>query len=39
MQLQNLPSDHETRMAFTPTSGNLMASADYSALELKNIPH
>lgn len=32
-QLQNLPSDHETRMAFTPTSGNLMASADYSALE------
>ena len=38
-QLQNLPSDHETRMAFTPISGNLMASADYSALELKNIPH
>jgi DNA polymerase I len=32
-QLQNLPSDHETRMAFTPISGNLMASADYSALE------
>lgn len=32
-QLQNLPSDSETRMAFTPMSGNLMASADYSALE------
>ena len=32
-QLQNLPSDHETRMAFTPMSGNLLASADYSALE------
>ena len=32
-QLQNLPSDHDTRMAFTPISGNLMASADYSALE------
>lgn len=38
-QLQNLPSDHETRMAFTPMNGNLIASADYSALELKNIPH
>ena len=32
-QLQNLPSDKETRMSFTPMQGNLLASADYSALE------
>lgn len=33
MQLQNLPGDHDTRMAFTPMGGNLLVSADYSALE------
>ena len=35
-QLQNLPSDHDTRMSFTPMHGNLLVSADYSALELNN---
>jgi DNA polymerase I-like protein with 3'-5' exonuclease and polymerase domains len=33
VQLQNLPSDEVTRSAFVPEQGNLMVSADYSALE------
>lgn len=32
-QLQNLPSDHETRAAFVSEKGNLLVSCDYSALE------
>lgn len=32
-QLQNLPSDHETRAAFVSDTGNLLVSSDYSALE------
>lgn len=32
-QLQNLPSDEITRSSFIPNDGNLMTSADYSALE------
>lgn len=32
-QLQNLPSDHDTRMAFSPEDGNLLTSCDYAALE------
>ena len=32
-QLQNLPADSITRSSFIPDKGNLMASADYSALE------
>lgn len=32
-QLQNLPSDEITRSSFIPNEGNLMTSADYSALE------
>ncbi len=30
-QLQNLPSDHETRAAFVSDIGNLLVSSDYSA--------
>lgn len=33
VQLQNLPSDEITRSSFVPNEGNLMISADYSALE------
>ena len=32
-QLQNLPSDEETRSSFVPNPGNEMCSCDYSALE------
>lgn len=32
-QLQNLPSDEETRSCFVPEESNLMVSCDYSALE------
>ena len=32
-QLQNLPSDHETRAAFVSEQGNLLVSCDFSALE------
>lgn len=32
-QLQNLPSDHDTRAAFVSEEGNLLVSSDYSALE------
>lgn len=32
-QLQNLPSDHETRAAFVSEPGNLLVSSDFSALE------
>lgn len=33
VQLQNLPSDDDTRASFIPAEGNLMTSCDYSALE------
>ena len=33
VQIQNLPSDEVTRSSFIPNEGNLMISADYSALE------
>lgn len=33
VQLQNLPSDDDTRASFVPVKGNLMTSCDYSALE------
>ena len=33
LQLQNLPADEITRSSFIPNEGNLMVSADYSALE------
>lgn len=33
VQLQNLPSDDDTRSSFIPDVGNLMCSCDYSALE------
>lgn len=33
VQLQNLPSDEITRSSFVPNQGNLLISADYSALE------
>ena len=33
VQLQNLPSDEDTRASFIPAEGNLMCSCDYSALE------
>lgn len=33
VQCQNLPADEITRSSFIPNNGNLMTSADYSALE------
>lgn len=35
VQLQNLPSDEETRAAFVPNPGNTMCSCDYSSLEAR----